>query len=127
MRRAILASVLMASAACGEPGRLSGDYASSIDLTPRIPLTGQVTTAVVTLGVGDNNQPWSGAKLQLEAHMNHPGMAPIVAPVADEGQGVYRARLTFTMAGDWTLFLVGELPDGRRMRDRLVGTTAVSP
>jgi hypothetical protein len=46
-------------------------------------------------------------------------MAPVVADVSERGDGVYEARLQFSMAGDWMLVLTGELADGRRITKQL--------
>jgi hypothetical protein len=59
--------------------------------------------------------PVTGAKLQCAAQMSHPGMAPIIATIAERKPGVYEARLQFSMAGDWVLVASGELPDGQRI------------
>ena len=45
--------------------------------------------------------------------MTHPGMAPVEAAVEEQGDGRYRARVRFTMAGDWVLRVQGTTPDGR--------------
>jgi hypothetical protein len=42
-------------------------------------------------------------------------MAPLIPTVTDQGEGVYVAYLQFTMAGDWTLLVTGELPDGSKI------------
>jgi hypothetical protein len=58
-------------------------------------------------------RPVTGARLRLEAFMTHPGMAPVTAIVDEQGSGRYRARVTFTMAGDWVVRLQGTRADGR--------------
>jgi hypothetical protein len=63
--------------------------------------------------------PAPGAQLQVEGHMSHPGMAPVVARAEDLGQGRYRAEFTFTMAGDWSLMVSGRLADGRAVEHRI--------
>ena len=60
-------------------------------------------------------RPLTGARLRLEAFMTHPGMAPVSAVVEEQGNGHYRARLRFTMAGDWVVRLQGTAADGRRV------------
>ena len=57
--------------------------------------------------------PVTGARLRLEAFMAHPGMAPVLAGVDEEGGGRYRARVRFTMGGDWVVRLQGTRADGR--------------
>ena len=39
--------------------------------------------------------------------------APVTAIVDEQGSGRYRARVTFTMAGDWVVRLQGTRADGR--------------
>jgi hypothetical protein len=83
--------------------------------TPATPVVGQETTATVT--VRDTaGQLVDNAALQIEAHMSHPGMAPVIEPAQAKGRGVYVARVRFTMAGDWDVLVTGRLPDGRRIR-----------
>jgi hypothetical protein len=63
--------------------------------------------------------PVAGATLRLEGHMSHPGMTPVVTTVTERGAGEYEARFRFSMAGDWTLVLTGELPGGGRVTKEL--------
>jgi len=58
-------------------------------------------------------RPVTGARLRLEAFMTHPGMAPVSATVEEQGRGRYRARVRFTMAGDWVVRVQGTRVDGR--------------
>ena len=58
--------------------------------------------------------------------MPHPGMAPIVVAAREAQPGQYAARLSFSMNGAWTMFVTGELADGRSIRYR-VADAAVRP
>jgi hypothetical protein len=66
-----------------------------------------------------SRQPVHGARLQLQAFMSHPGMAPVLATAEERADGVYRATLRFTMAGPWTIVIQGSLPDGRTVTHRV--------
>jgi hypothetical protein len=81
------------------------------------PSSGGVAVTHVTIQLSDSilDRPLSGARLTLEGHMAHPGMAPVVADVKEIGDGRYEARLPLTMAGRWTFVLSGSLANGRRM------------
>jgi hypothetical protein len=82
-------------------------------LEPATPLTEAPVTVRVALSDAAG-MPVRNAALRLEAHMAHPGMQPVVAPVVEVGDGAYEARFSFTMAGDWVLVLNGTLANGRR-------------
>ena len=87
-------------------------------LTPKASPAGIATLA--TLTVRDRaGRPVRGAKLQIEGFMSHPGMAPVIATVAERGDGVYEASLQFSMAGDWIVLVKGRLPDGRPIEHRI--------
>ena len=77
-----------------------------------LPAVGRESVAEIQLNEA-MARPVAGARLRLEAFMTHPGMAPVLAPVEEEGRGRYRARVTFTMAGDWVVRLQGTGADGR--------------
>ena len=93
--------------------------ARSNDAGPRLtihwtpaPAAGRESVAEIQL-TEDGDRPLPGARLRLDAFMTHPGMAPVAAAVDEQGSGRYRARVTFTMAGDWVVRLQGLRPDGR--------------
>jgi hypothetical protein len=74
------------------------------------------TESIVDIQLNDAMaRPVTGARLQLEAFMAHPGMAPVAAAVDEQGSGLYRARVRFTMAGDWVVRVQGTRADGQRI------------
>ncbi len=87
-------------------------------IAPATPVIGTVTSVRITLRDADRN-PIDGAHLQLEAHMSHPGMRPVVASAIERVEGVYEAQLRFTMTGDWVLLVSAVLPDGERVEERI--------
>jgi hypothetical protein len=82
----------------------------AIEWTPP-PVAG--VESVADIRIGDDDRPLSIAQLHVNAFMTHPGMAPVAASVEEQGEGRYRVRLRFTMAGDWVLRVQGATPDGR--------------
>jgi hypothetical protein len=75
-------------------------------------------TAEVTLRDAAR-QPVTGAKVEIEGHMSHPGMAPVLATADEQRDGVYQVRFQFPMAGDWIVLVKGVLPDGRVLTERV--------
>jgi hypothetical protein len=106
---AAVAGLLLA--ACARPDQAAPRL--TIDWKPA-PAVGRESVAEIHL-IDAGDQPLDGARLRLEAFMSHPGMAPVGSTVDEQGRGRYRARLTFTMAGDWVVRLQGTRPDGRRL------------
>jgi hypothetical protein len=119
----LLVAIGAAPAACRHPDVRADDVSVEWRLTPAAPVVGRTTTAELTLRDGAGAMV-SGATLQLDARMSHPGMAPISAPAVERRAGAYQADLQFTMRGDWLLLVTGTLPDGRRVERRLDITAA---
>lgn len=110
----LFAFALLAGAGCHRP-----PPAVTVEwrLEPAVPVVDQ--DATVTLTVLDaQRQPVIGATLDIEGHMSHPGMAPVVVRAVDRGAGIYDARLAFTMGGDWFAIVSGTLRDGQSIRQR---------
>lgn len=108
----------MLGADCSRQPSVAGDVTVEWKMTPRPPVVGAATLAELTLR-DSARRPVRGAKLQVEGHMPHAGMAPVIATAAERDDGVYQIRLRFTMRGNWILLVTGELPDGRRINHRI--------
>jgi hypothetical protein len=125
LRAAAVGLLCIGLFACGGSGNAPTGYPVAVQLTPPTPAVGSAVSVDVRVEPPGGDAHWPGATLELEAHMSHPGMAPIVTRLTERG-GAYHAELTFTMAGEWTLFVSGTLPDGRRVRTE-AGRHAVLP
>ncbi len=112
-----------ASAACARPVAPADDVVVEWKATPSTPFVDGETAVEITL-LDRARQPVSGARLRVEAHMTHPGMAPIIEVAAERGNGAYVARLRLPMAGGWILFVKGELADHRPVNQRVGEVTA---
>jgi len=103
--------------ACAGP-LVADDVSVTWTAEPAPPVVGAPLVANVTLR-DSARQPVRGARLEIEVHMSHPGMAPILAAAEEQGDGVYQVRFRFTMAGDWIVLVKGSLPDGRMLNQRI--------
>jgi hypothetical protein len=106
------------STVCVRNAGRAEDVSVEWKMTPTQPVAGTPVLGEMTLR-DHRRRPVRGARLQVEGHMSHPGMAPVIAAVAERGEGVYEVRLQFTMSGDWIVLVTGSLPDGRRLNHRI--------
>jgi len=75
------------------------DYQVTFATEPAQPLIGDGT---VIITVKDKaGKPVDGARLAIEANMNHAGMVPVNAETSGGQAGVYRVPLKWTMGGAW--------------------------
>ena len=118
IRFAAAALVAAGLAACVGQGDTKG-ITASWTLDPAPPAIGRDTVTRITLRNSATDAPVGGARLQLEGHMSHPGMTPVIVSVAERRPGEYEAQLRFSMAGDWVLVLTGELAGGARVTKKL--------
>lgn len=84
-----------------------------LSVSPDPPATG-LATLVLNL-TDEQNQPISGATIELEGNMTHAGMVPVFSQAQENQPGIYEAPLEFTMGGDWFIIVKATLPDGRQL------------
>jgi hypothetical protein len=83
------------------------------EVAPQPPRVGPAT---ITLSLADAaGKPISGARVNLEGNMSHPGMNPVFAEAREVGAGRYQAAIEFTMGGDWIMLVRVDLPDGHKL------------
>jgi hypothetical protein len=107
---------LPAAAGCGRSGD-APDVVVEWALTPEAPGVGPAQLDLV-LRTADR-QPVEATRVAVEGHMNHPGMAPVLADAERQAPGEYAARFSLTMRGDWILLVRADLPGGRRVEHRI--------
>lgn len=112
----LLLSAGWIAAACGQPARARDlKFESTLAPTPVSVGTTRFQLRVFDAAGG----PVRGARLQVQAQMSHPGMAPLVVIAAERGEGLYEAELQFSMGGDWILVIEGSLSNGARVHHRI--------
>jgi hypothetical protein len=125
-RRAfLLAAALMlfaaAVAGCGRSQSAAAvetqdDYQVTFATEPAAPNMGD---GLVVVTVKDKaGQPVDGARVSIEANMNHAGMTPENADATTSEGGVYRLPLEWTMGGAWYVDVKITLQDGTEVRRR---------
>ena len=111
------------AAACGSSRAADITIAWTIDPMP--PAAAAITIVRFTLTDSQGTRV-GGARLRLDAHMTHPGMAPVTSDVVEMSVGTYQSRIRLSMAGDWVFVVSGDLPDGHRIT-REIQVPAVRP
>ncbi len=85
-----------------------------------MPSPPRVGPAAIILALSDSSaKPVTGAVIDLEGDMSHPGMAPVFAKSTESAPGRYNAALTFPMAGDWFILLHVTLSNGTRVERQI--------
>lgn len=103
--------------ACSQGNRKEADVSVGLEIFPDPPLVGPAQV-VVTLEEADGGLI-TGAQVNLEGNMNHPGMVPVLAEAKETEPGRYEADLEFTMGGDWYILVQAELADGRTIEHQV--------
>ena len=114
LARRLIAALLVCGCVASGCKRNARDVTVIWNIEPTPPISGAATIVRLRLQEADGN-PVRGAKLRLQGHMAHPGMAPVTGGVSERGDGAYEGSLQLSMAGDWVFVVSGELADGRRI------------
>jgi hypothetical protein len=84
------------------------------------PQPARVGPVTITIKISDAAaQPVSGAHIQLEGDMSHPGMAPVMSETKEIEAGRYQGVLQLNMAGDWVVLAHVILADGRKFEPQI--------
>jgi hypothetical protein len=103
---------LLASGCC-KPVAPRADVAIEYGINPQ-PV--RVGPAVLTVKFRDAaGVPVAGARVNLEADMSHPGMAPVFGELREVTTGRYQGNFEFSMPGDWVILIHATLTDGRKV------------
>jgi len=101
---------------CHKPAS-SAQVVINSEISPQPVRVGPVT---ITVKISDfSAKPVSGAHIQLEGDMSHPGMAPVTTDTKEIEAGRYQGVLQLNMAGDWVVLAHVILADGRKLEPQI--------
>jgi hypothetical protein len=104
--------------ACRPRAETASEIALSWTIAPHPPAVGPARFLLM-LTDKSTGQLVSGARVQIEGNMSHPGMQPVFGAAREVVHGRYEAKLELTMAGDWIVLVDATLPDGRTVRRQM--------
>jgi hypothetical protein len=110
---AIACFVVLLASGCRTAVEPQSAVAIEYGISPQPVRVGPATLNVKLRDAAGNPVP--GARVNLEADMSHPGMAPILGVAREGAPGRYQGSLELAMPGDWVMLIHVTLPDGRRL------------
>jgi hypothetical protein len=114
--RLVFAAVCLFFVGCNSPAS-SAPVVINSEISPQPVRVGPVT---ITLKISDaSSKPVSGAHIELEGDMSHPGMAPVMGETKEIEAGRYQGVLQLNMAGDWVVLAHVILADGRKIEPQI--------
>jgi len=97
--------------------RASDDLVIESEILPQPVETGPV---MVNLKARDTaSRPVTGAQVELEGDMSHPGMAPVFGRATEGAEGHYSGRLDLPMGGDWVILMHVTLAGGQKIERQI--------
>jgi len=91
--------IVMSGSGCHLSNAGTGGVAFIHEISFERPKVGRNT---ITFRLNDmSGQPITGARVQLEGNMTHPGMSPAFGEATEISPGRYQGWLDLSMAGDW--------------------------
>jgi hypothetical protein len=108
---------VLLAAGCRKPTETQTAVSIEYSICPQ---PGRVGAAVVNVKLrASAGEPMTGAHVNLEAEMSHPGMAPVFSVAREGTPGQYQGPLELAMPGDWVVLIHVTLPDGRKLERQL--------
>lgn len=105
----LLLAIIVSIAGCQASDESSSNIRLQWELDPDPPVTGASTLHIAL--TDSTGEAITGADIELEGNMSHPGMQPVLSTAEEMEPGQYSTQFEFTMAGDWFILLHLKLPD----------------
>ena len=113
----ILVVALVTAIGCRRDPQAPAGAEIELVFSPSPPAVGP---AEVTVKLTDAaGEPLKGAKVELEGNMNHAGMKPSFATLAEAAPGRYTGTIHFTMGGDWFVLVTAKTTEGRSIERKI--------
>jgi hypothetical protein len=118
IRNSLIAlAVLLALAGCHQATRQADDLVIESEILPQ-PL--EAGAVILNLKARDAaSRPVTGALIELEGDMTHPGMAPVFGKATEGVAGYYSGRLDLPMGGDWVILMHVTLAGGQKIERQI--------
>jgi hypothetical protein len=108
---------VLALAGCHQATRQPDGLVIESEILPQPLQTGAV---ILNLKARDAaSRPVTGARIELEGDMSHPGMAPVFGRATEDAEGHYSGRLDLPMGGDWVILMHVTLADGQKIERQI--------
>ena len=114
---ALTSAGVLALAGCHQATRQPDGLVIESEILPQPLQTGAV---ILNLKARDAaSRPVTGARIELEGDMSHPGMAPVFGRATEDAEGHYSGRLDLPMGGDWVILMHVTLADGQKIERQI--------
>jgi hypothetical protein len=115
---AFTVAALLVLAGCHQATRAHDGLVIESEFLPRPVEAGPV---ILNLKARDaaSSRAVTGAQIELEGDMSHPGMAPVFGNAKEGAEGQYSGRLDLPMGGDWVILMHVTLAGGQKIERQI--------
>jgi hypothetical protein len=110
-------AALLALAGCHPAAPAFDDLVIESEILPQPVETGPIILNLTARDVASRRV--TGARIELEGDMSHPGMAPVFGRATEGAEGHYSGRLDLPMGGDWVILMHVTLAGGQKIERQI--------
>lgn len=113
----LLLVLCIAMTGCQSSGEAQPEIRVDWEIVPSPPRVGKAT---LNLTLRDSTGHLiTGADVEMEGNMSHPGMKPVITNAKEVEPGQYSAEINFTMAGDWFVIVTTSFGDSTEVEKQI--------